>query len=229
MNKVYYYLRAVEFPDLPVGGEVASKHQLSLPLADHEACTTLTMLGLAEDPAFRKYKVVHHVEREVEGIFRQEPLRRFLEVKRFPVYQHIKAGYVLAESSKEVARSAFKRLRGASPPVITEKVKVELSQLQSLGETTGGWFNNLRIADVSTAGLFGTSTVTNSSEWKHYAEDGELNAVLMRLVEEGEGLRSLMLTKDRLVVLHKDLGEGENLRYLRWLQETIDSVATAED
>lgn len=224
MAKAYHYLKIDSLPELDVGEKIVTKHQLALPVADCEASTHIEKLGLAEDDVFDKYHVVHQVSRDVDAIYNQRPMHRYLEIRKFAAFRHRSANYMIVESSREDARGAFKRLGKANTPVITEHVEIDLEALQQLGETTGGWFGKLQIADVSTAGLFGTSTVSESEDWKRYSEDGELNALLMRVVDEGGGVRSLMVTRDRLILLYRDDGEADNLRYVRYLQETIDNT-----
>jgi hypothetical protein len=231
MAKAYHYLEVEDLPRIDVGKTLASEHQLAIPggVGDNTACTTLERLGLAEDDVFDKYLVTHQVERDVDGIYNQKPMRRYLEIRKFAAFHHRTAGYMLVESAKEDARGAFRRLKKSQPPVETCHATVDLARLQLMGETTGGWFGKLKIADVNAAGLFGTSLVSESQEWQRYAEDGELNALLMKVVDDGGGQRSLMVTRDRLILLYRDFGEADNLRYVRYLQDTIDNALRQAD
>jgi hypothetical protein len=226
MAKAYHYFRVEDLPELDVGKSLTSEHQLALPgnVGDNTASTTLERLGLAEDDVFDKYLVTHQVERDVNAIYNHKPMRRYLEIREFAAFHHHTAGYLLVESAKEDARGAFRRLKKSQPPVKTSNATIDLARLERMGETTGGWFGKLKIADVHAAGLFGTSLVSESEEWKRYADDGELNALLMKVVDDGGGVRSLMVTRDRLILLYRDDGEAENLRYVRYLQDTIDDV-----
>lgn len=224
MSTVFHYFTLKSIPQLSIGQKVESKRQLALPVSDNAPCTTLERLGQAEDDAFDKYFIVHQVEQQVDGIYQQQPMHRFLENKRFPLFVHRQAGYLLAETSKPYARGALRRLEEAKHPLEADTQEIDLGSLQDLGSTTGGWFGELRIADVSAAGLFGSSTVSESAEWQRYLEEGKLNALLMKLIDEGGAVKSFMVTRERVVVLHRDEGEAENLRYARYLQETIDSA-----
>jgi len=98
----------------------------------------------------------------------------------------------------------FKRLSKASPPILAEPQDVDLQKLQEIGRTTGGWFGKLKIADVRTAGIFGTTAVVASEEWGRYADLGVISALHIHVIGPADSIKPIMLMHDRGVVLMRN-------------------------
>ena len=84
----------------------------------------------------------------------------------------------------------------------------------------GGWFGDLKIADVSTIGMFG-STVGESEEWQRFEQIGQLNAIDLDL--DLSGMRLLVkIMSNRGMVTFENLSEGLTLRTLLQIQKELD-------
>lgn len=119
----------------------------------------------------------------------------------------------------------FERLKKATPPITATVEPIDLGRLTTdLGTTTGAWFGKLRIADVNTAALFGPTGVLESDEWERYQEAGEIASVYMKVEGTDGAVQSIQLTRDRIVVLGVDEGEGANLDFVANLQAEIDTL-----
>lgn len=221
----YQYLRSDEFPVLELGESISSKVQTSLPWGDPTAESSATFLGLADNPAFERYEVLHQIERDVDAFYNQQPVKRLLENRRFHAYLHRQGGYWLISTRRRDARGVFERLAHDHDGVVVSDEQIDLRTITSLGSTTGAYFGNLRIDKVRTAAVFGTTTVVESEEWEHYSELGDLSVVYMRVMADDGETRTLMVMRDRGVNLMKDTGERLNLAFVADLQESIAGLA----
>lgn len=218
------YISSTEFPQLALGTSISTKVQTSLPWGDPTAETSLTFQGLADDPQFERYEVLHQVERDVDAFYNQQAVRRLLENRRFHAFFNRSKGYWLVSSKRRDARGVFERLKREHNDIKAEPVDTDLSALSSLGSTTGAYFGNLRIDKVRTAAVFGSTTVVESEEWEHYSDLGELTVLYMRVMADDGDIRTLMLMRDRGVLLMKDTGERLNLAFAASLHESIDAA-----
>jgi len=223
----YRYFQALVAPRLNVGESVMSSAQLAMPWGQEEAHTTLTYLGLAEAREFERYAVEHQVDRQGELIYQHQRIGRYIEVKRFTAYYLRNPGYFLVMADKRDSRTLFERLGRASPSIKAKAGELNFAELQELGKTTGGWFKNLKIADVRTSALFGSSTVTDSEEWSRYADLGELSSVYVQLAGPDETVRVVQLTRDRCIVLLNPMGERTDLEFIAHLNCVIEEALQA--
>jgi hypothetical protein len=217
----YQYLRSDEFPELELGDSISSKVQTSLPWGDPTAESSVTYLGLADNPAFERYEVLHQVERDVDAYVNQQPVRRLLENRRFHAFLHRERSYWLISTKRRDAQGVFERLARDHDSVAVSNEQIDLRTISSLGSTTGAYFGNLRIDKVRTAAVFGSTTVVESEEWEHYSELGELSVVYMRVMADDGETRTLMVMRDRGVNLMRDTGERLNLAFVAALQDSI--------
>jgi hypothetical protein len=224
MPASYRYFRTPHLPVLSVRQTVSSQTQLAMPWGDETAHTTLTYLGVAAAREFEHYHVEQQVERDIDAIYNQQPLKRLIEIRKFPAFYHRDARYFLVRADKRDARVMFKRLSQVSPPIVGESQTVDLQKLQEIGRTTGGWFGSLKIADVRTAAIFGSATVVGSEDWTRYADLGELSALYIQVLAPDETVRPVMLTHDRGVVLMREQDEHTDLEFIAHIQATIDGT-----
>jgi hypothetical protein len=224
MPASYRYFGVPNLPAFRVGQKVTSETQLAMPWGDETAHTTMTYLGVAAATEFERYYVEHQVDRDIDAIYNHEPVKRLIEVRRFPAFYHREAQYFLVRAEKRDARSMFERLSKISPPISAKSEEVDLQKLQELGRTTGGWFGNLKIADVRTAGIFGSATVVASEEWGRYSDLGEISALYMHVAGHEDSMRPIMITRERGVVLMKESDERLDLGFIAHIQATIDGT-----
>jgi hypothetical protein len=224
MPSSYRYLRAPHLPVFSVGHTVSSQTQLAMPWGDETAHTVLTYLGRAAANEFERYFVEQQVERDIDAIYNQQPLKRLIEIRKFSAFYHREARYFLVRADKRDTRIMFKRLSQTSPPIAAESQDVDLEKLQEIGRTTGGWFGKLKIADVRTAAIFGSATVVGSEDWSRYSDLGVLSALYIQVTAPDETVRPVMLTHDRGIVLMREQDERSDLEFIAHIQATIDGT-----
>jgi hypothetical protein len=200
-----------------------------MPWGDHDVTTELTFRGQAEGGLFERFELVHQVERDLDAIFEQRPVKRLIEVHHLTAYYHRRNGYVLVTGGrKEEARAAFRRLAHSDTRLTAVVPNIDLTTLTTLGHTTGGWFGKLQIAEVDTAGIFGGVSVVDSAEWERYSEKGEVSALYSQVTDSAGAVRTIVLTRERVIALMKDMGEEENLAFVAHVQELIDQAVSAQ-
>jgi hypothetical protein len=220
----YHYHVAEAVPRLEIGQSITTAAQLSIDLGMDSPHTTMTYRGPAEASEFEWYSVEHQVLRQAEAIHLRQKFGEFIEVKRFMAYYQRECGYFLVTVDRHTTRAMFERLRRAVPAVKASPRQVDLSRVEKIGLTTGGWFGKLQIADVRSSALFGSSSVTDSDEWTRYANLGELKALEMRAQGPEDDPRSIQLTRNRCVVLRAPIGERSDLEFVAYVQATIDAI-----
>lgn len=225
MTTPYQYMTSPDLPQFALDQKVHSETQLAMPWGDESAHTTLTYLGLAEGEQFERFSIEHQVDAEIDAIYNRESIRSIIFVRRFFAFYKRDKSYFLVDTNKKDAREAFRRLGKANPsPVTATPEEMALERLLELGRTTGGWFAKLKIADVRSAAVFGTETVVESEEWARYLEAGELASIYAHVPDRNGIARSVMLGRDRFVMIMKDMGEGANLDFAAFIQEQIDGL-----
>jgi hypothetical protein len=220
----FRYFRCGDLPELELDQEISSVTQLAIPTWDPEAHSTLHYLGLSTHHDFERYECIHQSEREVDALYREQEIRVLLFNLRFTAYYNRLAQYFLLQAGKRESRDFFLRLQTASPAIHAKAGKLNLALIQNLGDTTGGWFGNLKIENVSSAGIFGTDEIVGSNEWARYSNVGEISALNMRLASRSGITRSVQVTRDRLVLLMQGTDERDNLDFVAHLNELFDSV-----
>jgi hypothetical protein len=226
MTVPFMFVRSVDFPTLTLGQSVATQVQAAMSWGNATAESSLTFQGLADDPRFERYDVLHQVERDVDAFFRDQQVNRLLLNRRFKAYLNRTEGYWLVSSRQDEARGVFERLRKHHGSVQATMEETDLSRLLNLGSTTGAYFGKLQIDKVRTAAVFGSTTIVESEEWERYAELGELKVLYMRVRGDDGETRSLTLMRNRGVVMMRDQGERLNLGFVASLQASIDTETT---
>src|SRR5205814_1516065 len=86
----------------------------------------------------------------------------------------------------------------------------------------GGWFGDMAVARVESAGIFGPE-VASSDEWERYEQVGRLNAIILELSFADDDFK-VMVSQDSTVLIYRDLGEFEALAFLREVLGRIEGA-----
>lgn len=222
--KAYRYYRVESFPSLGIGESLRTQHQFTLlrEHVDETAHTELKYLGLAELDSFHKYHVIHEMQENVRGRYRNEPIYEYIAEVRFHLYYEPKREILFADTRGPICREFIRRFRGSKVDMSLTAGRVDLVKLamDMKSKLTGGWFGKLRVADVSAIGLFGPH-VGESNEWDKYSELGELSSIDVIFEYEGT-LQGVKITKDRTIVFYRPLTEFHALTLLEQIQTELD-------
>lgn len=231
MPRPYRYFHCSEFP-IPdqVGDEVQTVQQLSLGGENHEAVTKFRYEGEADEPSFERYLITHQREVNVNLIIQQEKVRRAIAIEEFNGYYKRSGGYWLLMADRRTSRSAWERMAKRPEPIRATESGIDLNGIdQNLGMVTGAYFKELDIRDVRGAALFGTDQVMESDEAKYYLEQGVVSAVYMHVAQESGLGSTVMVTKDRLVLVLSTLQEADDLRLAAELNAWFEEAGLVTD
>lgn len=218
----YRYFSCEDMPDLNVGEFITHQAQQSIPGFDHEAHSTLTYMRQSDHSDFRRFECVHQEQRDIDAIFEQREVHRAIFNERFSAFYNPDGRYFLVQNDSKKSKPFFERLSHARPhPIHAVPGQLNLHEVMKLGQTTGGWFANVRLSGVQSAGLFGHDDIGSSEEWARYSSEADMSAVYISVTSRAGGITPVMVTKDRTVVVQRDGGEKDNLDIVAYLNEVF--------
>ena len=180
----YRYYRTDSFP---VDTEFTTMHKSSMfqDMVDDEPSTIITKLGMADHTDFTKYHVMHETYEKVRGRYRNKPIKGYVAQVEFHVYYHVGVSRMFVDTNRKLCAEMIDRLHRSKLDFLGVQEELDLPRLANdlRSDVRGGWFRDLKVADVSTIGLFGT-TVGESSEWDRYERVGKLNTIDLELETE---------------------------------------------
>lgn len=224
--KGYAYYQVKIFPkDLEPGKSIITPFQTTM-LArevDEGPRTVLTDVGFADLPKYRKIHVVHEEPRSVEGRYRNEPIRGFIEALEFHLYFDPDQMIMFADTGADTVNKMLKRVKVHKIELEAVGQKLDLDRLaQDLAaDVTGGWMTKIKLPDLSTIALFG-GTVATGPEWKRFASVSTVSAV--NIGYEHAGIRNkVQVIQDRTVVIYAPMSERDALNFLEGIQAKLDA------
>lgn len=225
----YQYYEVDSFPDWEVGHRFETIYQQSMlmGMVDEAPKTIITTVGLADHQDFKKYHVMHETYQKVRGRYRNEPIKVYIAQVEFHIYYHSAIRMMLVDAPRKLCKEMVDRLEKSKLKFLVIPRSIDLIRLgNDLRESIrGGWFGNLKVADVSTIGLFG-STVGESAEWDRYEQLGTLKTIDLALEIEDQMIR-VKIMLNRGIVLFESFSESEALELILQLQKLLDAYAVS--
>lgn len=217
----YRYFKCEDLPELGIGDSITHQAQESIPGFNHEAHSVLTYARRADHADFERYECVHQEQRNVDAIFGQEHVSHAIFNERFDAFYSRSGSYFVVLNDRKKSKPFFDRLSRATPPVGAVPGQLDLHEVMKLGNTTGGWFSDVRISGVQSAGLFGSDDIGDSGEWARYSSEADMTAVYIRVSSRAGAVKPVMITRERAIVIQKDEGEKDNLDLVAFLNDTV--------
>jgi hypothetical protein len=221
---VGYQWRGIEgFPDMQVGDTWTSTHQINMdPLADHGLVSTIDYVGRSDYLALHRYSVVHETCRPWEVRFRNEIRETVIHRVRFHLFMPEDRSFLFADTQAGTCNGLLKRLREEYAQFSWRTRRLDLSRMrQDLNERiVGGWFANLKIADVRSASIHGP-TVTESDDWQRYESSGTIRALSLDVEYLGV-MRRVLVTEQGAIVLYGTLGEASSLELVSNVNRMVE-------
>ncbi|MBE7556985.1 MAG: hypothetical protein HS126_38595 [Anaerolineales bacterium] len=232
MARSYKRYRVEGFPELTVGEEIHTTHQLGIRFPDEpqddQVHSQLRLLGESEHPQFLKYKVQHEVLRL--QLFRHQGLvhDRLITIEEMMAYRDPTSPHIYFKGTR-FSDQFLKQLARSIPQFHAYKREIDLNQLgrEIERKVKGGWFGNLKIQDVRVAGIFGGG-VAEAEEWERSRTTGKLTSVVIELSIANEGL-SAMLFSDGGLLIYTTQEEREDLNTLIQLDQIIQDFTLRDD
>jgi hypothetical protein len=228
--KGYQYYEVDSFPEWELGFAFETRYQGSLlmDLVDEGPRTVITAVGLADHQDFKKYHVMHETYQSLRGRYRNEPIAGYIAQADFHIYYHPVAKRMFVDTARSLCREMVDRLERSDIDFLVIPRNIDLRKLAEdlRANIRAGWFRDLKVADVSTIGLFG-STVGESAEWSRYELVGSLNVIDLELEVRGQR-HPVKISSNRAIVLFESFSESEALGLILELQEALDSYEVHE-
>jgi hypothetical protein len=210
-----HILKAERFPDLKVGDEKVTKHQIGIPETevDDDASTVISHLGLAEHRDFDRLTCKHEELRDIDGRWNRKPIRSLIVAHHFQLFRNRKRPDLLfATGAGPIVRSAMRSLKGDD--FLVEHEPVDIRELRKVlkakkATTHGVFFSELKIAKVKSAMLYGED-VDQSEEYGRYDLAGTLSGIMFETVLGG-AVEKFLVTKKRTVVVYRPRAERDLL------------------
>jgi hypothetical protein len=222
--KGYQYYQVEQFPSWELGNKFETQHQDSmLSDVDESPRTVITTVGLADNENFRKYHALHETYQKVRGRYKNQPINGFIAQMEFHLYYHPQERILFVDAQRHFCKEMVERLHNSNADISVRPDEINLVKLGNdlRQNIRGGWFGDLKVADVSTIGIFG-STVGESEEWLRYEQIGKLKAIDLRLqVNSMELLVKIMA--NRGIVIFENYSEALSLKFLLEIQKELDN------
>lgn len=233
MARSYKRYRVEGFPELKVGEEIHTTHQLGIRFPDEpqddEVHSRLRLLGESEHPHFLKYKAHHEVLKS--QLFRHQGVvyDRLIAIEEMMAYRDPNSPYLYFKGTR-YSDQFLRQLARSIPEFHAYKREVDLRRLSQEIErkVKGGWFGDLKIQDVRTAAIFGGGVADDSEEWDRHRTTGKLASVVIELSIANEGL-SAMLSNDGGILIYTTQDEREDLDTLLQLDHIIQDFVLRDD
>lgn len=222
--KGYQFYYVEQFPNWELGNKFETQHQESLfSDVDETPRTVVTTVGLADNEQFRKYHVLHETYQKVRGRYRNEPINGFIAQIEFHLYHQPKERILFVDTPRQYCKEMVDRLHNSNVGISVAHDEIDLIALGNhlRQNIRGGWFGELKVADVSTIGIFG-STVGESQEWLRYEQIGKLKAIDVKLqINSMEIVVKIMA--NRGIVIYENYSEALALKLLSEIQKELDN------
>jgi len=222
--KGYQYYQVEQFPTWELGEKFETQHQDSmLSDVDESPRTVVTTVGLADNGNFRKYHVLHETYQKVRGRYKNQQINGFIAQMEFHLYHHPQERILFVDAQRHFCKEMVERLHNSNAGISVELNEINLIKLGNdlRQNIRGGWFGDLKVADVSTIGIFG-STVGESEEWLRYEELGKLKAIDLRLQMNSMELL-VKIMANRGIVIFENYSEALALKLLLEIQKELDN------
>jgi hypothetical protein len=227
--KGYQYFEVVEFPSWEISYEFRTIHQEPL-FSDFDAApqTIITSVGLADYQQFTKYHVLHETYQKVRGRYKNEQINGYVAQLEFHIYFHTEHHRLLIDAPRSICKELVDRVEKSQPGFNVIPREIDLIKLGNDLKTNvrGGWFGDLKVADVSTIGIFGP-TVGESEEWDKYGLIGKLKAVDLELDWNGQNLL-VKIMANRGIVHFETLTEYQSLERVLNIHNALDDYELHE-
>jgi hypothetical protein len=224
---VFQYYNVIQFPDWELNYEFKTNHQNTmLNDVDETPHSTIRYLGFSDYPECKKFHVIHEAFKKTHGRLKNETISGFIEQLNFHIYFNEKEKRLFVNSPRNVSRELFKRLTNSSKNFQVVSSKIDLIKLSDdlRNNIRGGWFGNLKVADVSSVGMFGP-TVGESDEWERYEQKGDLKAINVQFYGNNGNILFL-ITGNRSIVHYEKQSEIEILEKLISVQNILDNYTS---
>lgn len=234
MAKGFQYRELSSFPKIKSGVVYKTVTQPVLPWVeqgfDDSVHSTINFLGKSAHPDFLRFHVEHETLRPFRVRFNNERRDGVIIVEEFDLFIPKNYSYAWADTNSKNCNELLRRI------IDTEREKdnrfsfvenqIDLIKMERdiHPSITGGHFNQLNIADVRAASIFGEG-VAGSIDWQRYEDSGSLSAIVYQVPFVGTQQR-IMVTKNGGIVLYSNFKEHDALILVEQINDRVRNYIT---
>jgi hypothetical protein len=229
MAKGFQYRDIFNFPKMKVEEIYETLTQPVLPWVeegfDDSIHSTITYLGKSAHPDFLRFHVEHETLRPYRVRFNNVRRDSVIVVETFDLFIAQNYSYSWADTSSKNVNELLRRVidteRDRDNKFSFVEHQIDLIQMGRDIQLiiTGGHFNELRIADVRAAALFGEG-VGGSADWQRYEDHGKLSAIVFQMPFYGT-LQRTMVTKNGGIVIFSNFNEQDVITLIEKVNEEV--------
>lgn len=219
-----------EFPILEeVGQALSTGRQSALPEGlgeDDSIHSEMSFLGHSEHREYSKYRVQHERLKNMRVRFQNTFRDSVIVVIEISLFVRGGGQYLWVKKPKYV-EEFFKRLKGIRQDFEFTPRTIDLARMEDdlSNDVTGGWFRDLTVANVSSAGIFGEG-VARSSDWERYEGAGRISALTIN-TETNFGELTFQVTHEGTIVLYSNFAERLALEIVDHVNEIVSRYEVA--
>ena len=229
MAKGFQYRDISNFPKMQVGEAYKTVTQPVLPWTeqgfDDSVHSVITYLGKSAHPDFFRFHAEHETLRPYRVRFNNERRDSVIVVEEFDLFIPKNYSYVWADTNSKNCNELLRRLidteRNRDNRFSFVEHKIDLIKMEKdiQPSITGGHFNELNIADVRAASIFGEG-VGGSADWQRYEDSGSLSAIVFQVPFYGT-MQRIMVTKNGGIVIYSNFKEHDALILVEEINEKV--------
>ena len=231
MAKGFQYREIYNFPRLQVGDVYSTVKQPVLPWVeqgfDDSIHSAITYLGKSAHPDFFRFHVEHETLRPYRVRFNNERRDSVIVVEEFDLFIPQNYSYVWADTNTKNCNELLRRVidterdRDNKFSFVEHQIDLIRMEKDIQSSITGGHFNELKIADVRAASIFGEG-VGGSADWQRYEDHGSLSAIVFQAPFFGT-LQRIMVTKNGGIVIFSNFKEQDALIMVEKINEQVQN------
>lgn len=208
MAKGYQHRICVTFPEMEIGTEFSTLTQTTtLPEIDQSPRSIIRFLGESEHPNYLKYTVMHETIRNITVRFENQVRPSVIQRVEFNLFRSKSDQRIFLDTKRKYANELLKRLEMVVRQFDYEEKFIDLSTMHKAIaiDVVGGHFNNLSLANVSSASVRGP-TITDSEEWERFDQSGDMSMIDLLYVYNSVQYR-ISITQNAGVVIYPTVSE----------------------
>lgn len=182
----YYELdskKSSDFLELTQGQKIETKYQLALHgIKDDEAHTAVEFLGMSLNNEYYKYVIRYEEKEDIVGRYLGDPIYYYISYQDLELFRKSSEPSFFIIGSQKKKENALKILEQEGI-IKLRRYQIDLIKLKDNLEdifVVGGWFADLRIDKVRSAGIFGVN-VADSQMWNQLQNSGGLSSLTIQL------------------------------------------------
>ena len=209
------------FPELLERGRpITLNPQKLLVTGEYDPAQTVLYYEYSLDyKGYHKYKVIHETVRNMRVRFGSDIRESVIEQISFHMYLAPDGSHVFVCTTEAICEELLRRARSTFSSFMFNSRELDLKRMNEEvpQQISGGWFKDLKIADVSVAALYGAE-VSHSDDWERFSQVGTITVLMMDYQKDAASYK-VSVNKKGAIVLFNKLSEEVQVELLENIRE----------